>query len=43
MTSTYLSLYLLSWPVIVAAVLAVIVRAFAKEYRAARQSGRPMM
>lgn len=35
-----LTLYVLVWPVIVAAVLFVIIRAFTRELRAARREGR---
>lgn len=43
MSPLFLSFYLLIWPLIVAVVLAVIVRAFGKEWQAARKVGRPLM
>lgn len=43
MTSFALSFYVLIWPVIVAIVLAVLVRAFFSELRAARREGRPLV
>jgi predicted ABC-type sugar transport system permease subunit len=43
MSTMFLSLYLLIWPLIVATVLAVIVYAFGKEWQAARKAGRPLM
>ena len=43
MTSLFLSVYLLIWPLIVAAVLTVIIRAFGREWAAARKAGRPLM
>lgn len=43
MSPTFLSLYLLIWPLIVAMVLAIIVHAFGKEWRAARRAGRSLM
>lgn len=39
MTTFFLSLYVLIWPVIVAAVLVIIARAFFKELREARDRG----
>ncbi|MGB4135627.1 MAG: putative transporter small subunit [Microbacterium sp.] len=38
-----LTVYVLIWPVIVAGTLAVIVRAFAKEARTAKQEGRSII
>ena len=43
MSSAFLSLYVLIWPVLVAGVLAVLVHAFAREAREARREGRPMI
>ncbi|MBV0893524.1 putative transporter small subunit [Paracoccus sp. Z118] len=43
MSPTFLTFYLLLWPLIVAGVLAVIVRAFVGEMRAARKAGRSMI
>lgn len=43
MSTMFLSIYLLIWPLIVAAVLGVIVHAFCKEWHAARKAGRPLM
>ncbi len=43
MTSLGLSFYVLIWPAIVAIVLAVLVRAFVSELRAARREGRPLI
>jgi len=39
MTTFFLSLYVLIWPVIVAGVLVIIARAFFKELREARDRG----
>ncbi|GAA2462121.1 MULTISPECIES: putative transporter small subunit [Agromyces] len=38
-----LTLYVLIWPVIVLGVLAVIVRAFVKEWRQAKREGRSII
>ncbi|MFD0555698.1 hypothetical protein FB566_0908 [Stackebrandtia endophytica] len=38
-----LTAYVLVWPVLVAATLTVIVRAFVKEWRKARREGRPII
>jgi len=43
MSSNLLSIYVLIWPVLVAGVLIVLVRAFLSEVRAARKNGRPMI
>lgn len=43
MSPTFLTFYLLLWPLIVAGVLAVIVRAFVGEMRAAQKAGRSMI
>lgn len=43
MSSTFLSIYVLIWPVFVAGVLFVLVRAFIGEMWAARKAGRPMI
>ncbi|WP_210336902.1 putative transporter small subunit [Aquamicrobium zhengzhouense] len=43
MSAEFMSVYLLIWPVIVAGVLAVLVRAFFKEMMAARREGRPII
>ena len=43
MSSTVLSLYVLAWPVLVAGVLAVLVRAFMREMSEARKAGTPMI
>lgn len=43
MTEILLSAYVLVWPVIVAGVLFVLVRAFLREMREARKDGRPMI
>lgn len=43
MTPMFLSLYLLIWPLIVAAVLSVILVAFGKEWRKARAAGRRLI
>ncbi|MDP0925793.1 MULTISPECIES: putative transporter small subunit [Paracoccus] len=43
MTEILLSAYVLVWPVIVAGVLFVLVRAFLREIREARKDGRPMI
>jgi hypothetical protein len=43
MSSTALTLYVLAWPVIVAAVLLVLSRAFFSEWREARREGRDLI
>ncbi|WP_243698489.1 putative transporter small subunit [Paracoccus alkanivorans] len=43
MTEILLSAYVLIWPLIVAGVLLVLVRAFLREIREARKDGRPMI
>lgn len=43
MSAFWLTTYVLVWPVIVAAVLFVIARAFFREWRDARRAGRPMI
>ncbi len=43
MTNLALSFYILVWPMIVAIVLGVLVRAFVSELRAARREGRPLI
>lgn len=43
MNAIFLSAYLLAWPLVVGIVLAMIVSAFCKEWRAARKAGRSLM
>lgn len=43
MNEILLSAYVLIWPLIVAGVLFVLVRAFLREIREARRDGRPMI
>lgn len=43
MTPILLTIYVLIWPVIVAGVLAVLVRGFVKEAAAARRDGDPII
>lgn len=43
MSPAFLTFYVLIWPVIVAIVLFVLVRAFTREMRLARKEGRPMI
>lgn len=43
MSPTVLTVYVLMWPVIVAAVLLVIVRAFLTEWLQARRKGRDLV
>lgn len=43
MSTSFLTFYILIWPVIVAGVLAVIARAFFGEMREARREGRSMI
>jgi hypothetical protein len=43
MTTTVLTLYVLMWPVIVAAVLCVLCRGFVAEWAAARRDGRDLV
>lgn len=43
MTEILLSAYVLIWPLIVAGVLLVLVRAFLREIKEARKDGRPMI
>lgn len=43
MSTTFLTVYLLIWPLLVAGVFGVIVRAFLREVREARDSGNPMI
>jgi hypothetical protein len=43
MTTFWLTTYVLIWPIIVAAVLLFIARAFFSEWRAARREGRPLI
>jgi hypothetical protein len=43
MSTTFLTFYLLLWPLIVAGVLAVIARAFMREMRVAQKTGRSMI
>lgn len=43
MTTAVLTGYILMWPVLVAIVLFVISRAFAREWLEARREGRPMI
>lgn len=43
MSSAILSIYVLMWPAAVACVLAVLVRAFAREAQEARREGRSMI
>ena len=41
--SAFLTLYVLIWPAVVAVILAVIVRAFFREVRKAREAGRRLI
>ncbi|WP_449279193.1 putative transporter small subunit [Leucobacter sp. GX0328] len=43
MTTLLLTVYVLAWPMIVIGTLAVIVRAFAKDARRAKQEGRSII
>lgn len=43
MSSTFLTVYVLMWPVLVAGVLFVLVRAFSREWRKARREGRTLV
>lgn len=43
MSTFFLTLYILIWPVIVAVVLFVIGRAFTREVREAKREGRPLI
>lgn len=43
MTTIMLTVYVLMWPVIVAGVLAVLIRGFLTEWRAARKEGRDII
>lgn len=43
MSPMFLTVYVLIWPVLVAGVLAVLVRAFAREWREARKEGRSLI
>lgn len=43
MFTTFLTLYTLVWPLVVAVVLTVIARAFFREMRKARLGNRPMI
>lgn len=43
MTTFWLTIYVLIWPVIVAAVLIFIARAFFSEWLEARREGRPLI
>lgn len=43
MSTSFLTFYVLIWPVVVAIVLAVIARAFFREMREARKAGRPLI
>lgn len=43
MSAFWLTAYVLVWPVIVAAVLVFIARAFFKEWGEARREGRPLI
>ena len=43
MSPMFLTVYVLMWPVLVAGVLFVLVRAFSREWRKARQAGRPLV
>ena len=43
MSTMLLTVYVLMWPVIVAGVLFVLVRAFSREWRKAREEGRRLI
>ncbi|WP_219843979.1 putative transporter small subunit [Arthrobacter sp. MYb227] len=43
MTIFWMTVYVLIWPIVVAGTLTVIVRAFYKEWRQARDEGRGMV
>ena len=43
MSTAVLTSYILMWPILVAGVLFVICRAFAREWAAARREGKPMI
>ncbi|MGB3695864.1 MAG: putative transporter small subunit [Gordonia sp. (in: high G+C Gram-positive bacteria)] len=43
MTEFWLTVYVLAWPVITAGTLGVIVRAFYREWRSAREEGRDLI
>lgn len=43
MTTLFLTIYLLIWPVLVGIVLVVISRGFIREWRSARKEGRPLL
>ena len=43
MSQVLLTLYVLVWPVVVVGTLFVILRAFIREWREARQQGRPII
>ncbi|EGD56543.1 putative transporter small subunit [Gordonia neofelifaecis] len=43
MTTFWMTVYVLIWPVLTAGTLGVIIRAFYKEWRAARKDGRDMI
>lgn len=43
MSPILLTIYVLMWPVIVAGVLAVLVRGFSKEFLEARREGEPLI
>lgn len=43
MSATFLTAYLLIWPVLVAGVLYVLAKNFLREWREARKTGRPLI
>ena len=43
MSPTFLTIYVLMWPVLVAGVLFALVRAFSREWRNAKQEGRSLI
>ena len=43
MSPVFLTIYVLIWPVIVAVVLWVLVRAFVHEWQTAKREGRPLI
>ena len=43
MSPMFLTVYVLMWPLLVAGVLIVLVHAFSREWRKAREEGRPLV
>lgn len=43
MTTLFLTLYVLVWPIVVAGVLFFIARGFLRDWREARREGRPLI